>query len=160
MTSQASQASHRFPGIPRVQRLVSRLLRQAFSRYSQQHQPQRRILVLALQQCSGWHPSQNPTGCGGVPSGRSTYHSAGIIAGFQPDKWHVEVTNLETHWCNESRKICSALAAMWRKPGGTLISHEEKNTYTGLTMCPHAAYGMPLLRTLPNGEGSALRQDA
>jgi hypothetical protein len=53
----------------------------------------------------------------------------------------VEVTQLEGHDVNESRKYCSLFGLMWRKPDGSIIRQGEN--YSGATLCPHSAAGSP-----------------
>lgn len=53
----------------------------------------------------------------------------------------VEVTQLEGHDVNESRKTCTLFGLMWKKPDGSIIRPGEN--YSGPTQCPHGAAGSP-----------------
>lgn len=59
----------------------------------------------------------------------------------------VEVTQLEGHDVNESRKMCSLFGLMWKKPDGSIIARGEN--YSGPTQCPHGAYGAPCYGPVP-----------
>ncbi len=81
------------------------------------------------------------------------YQAPQFIEGFQPT-WRVEKAELERDWVNLSRRECSAGALMWRKEGGELIPLDEKETYTGPTLCWHAGMGSPCYAPHPLDEGS------
>jgi hypothetical protein len=53
----------------------------------------------------------------------------------------VELSELESHAANESRKCCTQFGLMWRKPDGSLIGEFED--YAGPSLCFHGAYGTP-----------------
>lgn len=72
-----------------------------------------------------------------------SYHSEAFLPGFK-DHWKVEHTELEKDFINLSRRECTRLCYMWREPdSGEFIPFEERDTYDGPTLCPHAAYGTP-----------------
>ncbi|KAI9025514.1 hypothetical protein DFJ74DRAFT_705011 [Hyaloraphidium curvatum] len=64
---------------------------------------------------------------------------------------NVELLTAERPEANESRKTCALFASMWRKADGSLIPEAEKDTYTGHTRCPHAAFGSPCYGHYPTG---------
>lgn len=84
------------------------------------------------------------------------YHAEGCMRGYKGEAWRpgnkVELSNLETQECNESRKSCSLTGAMWRRPDGSWIPQSEMNTYRGPTQCPHASFGLPCYAPYPIGE--------
>ena len=72
-----------------------------------------------------------------------SHHAEGYTAANLVD-WgaaKVELSALESHDVNESRKVCTRFGLMWRKPNGNLIGADED--YAGPTMCFHGAFGSP-----------------
>jgi hypothetical protein len=69
-----------------------------------------------------------------------------------------EVTQLEDGAVNESRKLCSRFALMWRRPDGVLIPQDQKDTYNGPTMCIHGAlFDTPCYGPFPTS-GEAIKR--
>lgn len=58
---------------------------------------------------------------------------------------------VEAPFINGSRRMCTATLAMWRKADtGEIIPLDDKDTYTGPTLCWHAAFGAPCYGPHPN----------
>lgn len=60
----------------------------------------------------------------------------------------VELSQLESHDVNESRKVCTRFGLMWRKPNGNLIGVDDD--YAGPTMCFHGIWGVPCYAPHPD----------
>jgi len=64
-------------------------------------------------------------------------------------KAKVELTQMESAEVNESRKFCTTFGLMWRKPDDSVIPAQQQDTYSGATLCPHAACGSPCYAPYP-----------
>ena len=64
--------------------------------------------------------------------------------------------NMEAQEINESRKVCSILGLIWRRPEtGESIAEDEFAVYRGPTCCFHALFGMPCYAPYPAREDRA-----
>lgn len=88
-----------------------------------------------------------------VPVVAEVSHKAEAYSLVNQPHWNkakVELSELESSAVNESRKLCTQFGLMWLKAGsGQLISADERDTYCGPTMCPHASLGSPCYAPYP-----------
>lgn len=86
-----------------------------------------------------------------VPAVAEISHKAEGYSAAHPEwgKGKVELSELESADVNESRKICTRFGLMWRKPNGNRIAEDERDSYSGATMCFHGAFGSPCYAPYP-----------
>ena len=76
-----------------------------------------------------------------------SYHTQAIMQGIHGvpisfvSQCRVEIAEMEMSLMNETRKLCTRFAMMWRYPNGDIIPLAQVATYTGPTMCPHSTLG-------------------